>query len=119
MKVTGVLASAALVLCCTFPAQAQTTQGDHSVTPNASNGSAGSSASKRGMKVKKGQTRDQVFSQLDTNGDGMISRDEANANPDVLLLFVETDQNNDQMIAPSEFIIIPLIEEDESSSSGQ
>lgn len=43
------------------------------------------------------------FAQLDANGDGMISQDEAQANPQLSQQFQSIDQNQDGQLDQSEF----------------
>lgn len=85
--------------------------------PNASSTAGASSTQRRALKLRQGQTADQAFSALDTNGDGMISSEEARANPDLIVLFVDSDTNSDQMLSPQEFLLIPVVPEDGTSSA--
>ena len=109
----NVLTAFAVASVLAIPSYAQTGSNDpNSSARGGADSSAGASAKKRGMKVRKGQTRDQAFQQLDRNGDGVISRDEAQVHEDVILLFEETDQDRNQMLTPQEFLIIPIYEDD-------
>jgi hypothetical protein len=62
------------------------------------------------MHVPTGQTRKQTFDQLDTNHDGMISRAEAQASPDLVILFVPSDANGDGQLSPAEFAVVPIVD---------
>jgi Ca2+-binding EF-hand superfamily protein len=53
-------------------------------------------------------TRQQVFDQLDTNRDGMISRSEAEASPDLVAIFATTDANSDSALSVVEFALVPI-----------
>jgi hypothetical protein len=63
------------------------------------------------MRVKKGQTRRQTFDRMDTNKDGMISTAEAQADPALVILFVDADTNADGQLSPAEFVVIPITDE--------
>jgi hypothetical protein len=90
----------------TAPAQgASSTQGSTSKAPGA----------KRSMHVRQGQTRKQTFDRLDTNHDGMISRQEAQGDPDLIVIFLDTDTDNDGQISPAEFVVVPITQEDGSA----
>ncbi len=39
-----------------------------------------------------------------------ISQSEAQANPDMVVLFVQTDTNGDQIITPVEFVVVPIVD---------
>jgi hypothetical protein len=60
------------------------------------------------LQVQGGMTRQQVFDALDANHDGMISRAEADASPDLVAVFVSTDANSDSMLSPAEFALVPI-----------
>jgi hypothetical protein len=58
-----------------------------------------------------------MFERLDTNHDGMISRSEAEASPDLMAIFVETDENGDAMRI-AEFSLVSLVPDDASATGG-
>ena len=62
--------------------------------------------------MQQGQTRTQKFDQLDKNHDGTISRAEAEASPELVLIFVDTDTNADGSISAVEFQVVPLAQPD-------
>jgi hypothetical protein len=41
----------------------------------------------------------------------MISRVEAKAEPDLILIFLDTDTNNGGMLSPAEFVLVPIIQD--------
>jgi hypothetical protein len=111
MKLARVFACSALGLCIAIPVVA------HSQSGTTSGGSASATAGstdsqKHSMHAKKGQTRKQIFDRLDTNHDGMISRSEAQADPDLVAIFVDMDANSDGQLSPVEFVIVPIALED-------
>lgn len=95
-------------------AQTQSTQ-PQAAQPQSSqpqSASGGASASRGNVPVQQGQTRAQKFDQLDKNHDGMISRAEAEASPELVLIFVDTDTNADGSISAVEFRVVPLAQSD-------
>jgi Ca2+-binding EF-hand superfamily protein len=123
MKFAHLVAYTASALCIALPAMAQSTgqqpgnppsAQQPGNPPSATSGTASkdANAQKRSMKVKQGQTRKQTFDRLDTNGDGYISRSEAQASPELVLIFVDTDTNGDGQISPAEFVIVPITQDD-------
>jgi Ca2+-binding EF-hand superfamily protein len=120
MKFVPMAACTAVALCISAAAVAQTNTPN---TPQPSNPPAATSgtstkdatAQKRSMKVKQGQTRKQTFDKLDTNHDGYISRAEAEASPELVLIFLDTDTNGDGQISPAEFMVVPIMQEDGST----
>jgi hypothetical protein len=74
--------------------------------------SSGASTAKGSVPVQQNQTRKQKFDQLDTNKDGMISRQEADASPELVIIFVESDTNSDNNLSPAEFAVVPLVQPD-------
>jgi hypothetical protein len=114
MKFGHIVACTASALCIALPAIAQTAGQQPGNPPSATSGAASKDASgqKRGMKVKQGQTRKQTFDKLDTNSDGYISRSEAQASPEFLIIFLDTDTDNDQRISPAEFLLVPITQDD-------
>jgi hypothetical protein len=70
------------------------------------------------LRAQKGQTRQQMFDQLDTNHDGVISRSEAEANPDLIVIFIKTDTNQDGVLSATEFALVPIVGEDGSAIGG-
>jgi hypothetical protein len=76
---------------------------------SAASASAGSTrAQTAGLRAQSGQTRQQVLDQLDTNHDGMISRAESEASPELAAIFVATDANSDGMLTAVEFAVVPI-----------
>ena len=73
-----------------------------------SSAGAESAASKTALRARSGQTRQQVFDQIDANRDGMISRSEADASPALVAIFVATDANSDGMLSAVEFALVPI-----------
>jgi hypothetical protein len=113
------LAACALWLALPALAQTQSTQPQaaqpQSSQPQSSqpqSASSGASASRGNVPVQQGQTRAQKFDQLDKNRDRMISRAEAEASPELVLIFVDTDTNADGSISVVEFQVVPLVQPD-------
>jgi hypothetical protein len=115
MRLAQSIACAVAALCIAIPAVAAEAQSGSS--PSASSSTSGSANQKRGLRVRQGQTRKQTFDQLDTSRNGMISRSEAQASPDLVLVFVETDTNKDDQLSPAEFLLIPIVQEDGSAAA--
>jgi Ca2+-binding EF-hand superfamily protein len=125
MKVLSLFAAAA-ALCFAALAGAQTQSGQQSGqssqpsgAPAAQGGAAsggaaagGASAARGSVPVQQNQTRKQKFDQLDTNKNGMISREEAAASPELVLIFVDADKNSDGSISAVEFQVVPLVQPD-------
>jgi hypothetical protein len=120
MKIFHLAACGASAVLFALPAAAQT-QSQPS-TPSAQPGgpastqrgaaSSGASTAKGSVPVQQNQTRKQKFDQLDTNKDGMISRQEADASPELVIIFVESDTNSDNNLSPAEFAVVPLVQPD-------
>ena len=106
MKPAARIACGACALLLLLPAAAQDKEKDKSSSPAASAG--GSSAARGAVPVQQGQTRKQRFEQLDQNGDGGISRAEAQASPPLLVVFVEADGDKDGTISVTEWQVVPL-----------
>ncbi len=79
-----------------------------SAYPSAATGS--SAPSRPVLHARSGETRQQLFNELDADHDGTISQSEAQANPDMMVLFVQTDANGDQIITPVEFVAVPIVD---------
>ena len=62
--------------------------------------------------VEQNQTRARKFRQLDANGDGSISRAEAQASPELSTIFTGADANGDGGISENEFVVVPLVQPD-------
>jgi Ca2+-binding EF-hand superfamily protein len=119
MKLTLIAASVALVLLPPAPAAAQQQQQQQpSQNPTADQKSAasGGSATRGSVRVNQGQSRSDKFKSLDKNGDGKISREEAQASPDLMLIFVPTDSDSDGAISVVEFEAVPLVQPDGTSA---
>ena len=118
MKLIQTVAYGAVALCVALPVASQTSgQPSGTSAPSAGQPSGASSAKAAGgdrkaMRVKNGQTRKQTFDQLDSNRDGFLSRAEAQASPELIIVFIETDTNSDERLSPVEFVIVPLMQED-------
>jgi Ca2+-binding EF-hand superfamily protein len=117
----AVCAAAALFVVTTVAAQNSTAPAAGGATSPAQGASStpGSTSkaqgTKRSMHVRQGQTRKQTFDRLDTNHDGMISREEAQADPDLIIIFVDADADKDGQLSPAEFIVVPITQEDGSA----
>jgi Ca2+-binding EF-hand superfamily protein len=124
MKATVIAASVAFALLPPAPAAAQQSQQQapqqsqqQSQNPAADqkSGAAAGGSATRGVPVQQGQTRQQKFKSLDKNGDGKISRDEAQASPELMMIFVPTDTDSDGTISVIEFEAVPLVQPDGSA----
>ena len=75
------------------------------------NGAAGPDAGSAsgGVHLQSGQTRGQLFDQLDANGSGSVSRAEAEASPALVLIFVEMDGDADGELSAAEWTAVPLV----------
>jgi hypothetical protein len=115
----AICATAALFVVTSLAAQTSTAPAGGTTSPARGASPTQDSTSqpqsaKRGMHVRQGQTRKQTFDRLDTNHDGMISRKEAEADPDLVILFLGTDADNDGQLSSAEFIVVPIVQEDGS-----
>jgi hypothetical protein len=124
MKATLITAAVALALLPPTPAAAQQSQQQpqqqsqqQSQNPTADQkpGAAAGGSAVRGVPVQQGQTRQQKFKSLDKNGDGKISRDEAQASPELVVIFAPTDTDSDDTISVIEFEAVPLVQPDGSA----
>jgi Ca2+-binding EF-hand superfamily protein len=75
---------------------------------------AGGSTQRAPVQLQQNQTRRQLFDQLDTNGNGSISRGEAEASPALVIIFVEVDANGDGQLSAAEFGEVPMTNADGS-----
>jgi opacity protein-like surface antigen len=118
MKLTLIAACLAFVLLPPAPAAAQQQQQQQqqpSQNPTAdqkSSAASGGSATRGSVRVNQGQSRSDKFKSLDKNGDGKISREEAQASPDLMVIFVPTDTDSDGAISVVEFEAVPLVQPD-------
>ena len=93
-------AMAALAVACTSAPQTDSAAG-------------GASSSARGsVPLQSGQTRQQLFDQLDANRSGSVSRNEAQASPALMLIFVDMDTNADGELSAAEWNAVPLVNPD-------
>jgi hypothetical protein len=118
MKIPSSMMCALATFLITICAAAQTST---SPATGATSAPAGSSAAnpgtnaeraKKGLHVKQGQSRKQTFDKMDIDHDGFISRDEAQADPILVILFVDTDADNDGRLSAAEFVLVPITQED-------
>jgi hypothetical protein len=114
MRLPALIACGACALLVSLPAVGQDKEKGKSASPAAGAGGAaspgGSSAARGSVPVQQGQTRQQRFEELDKNRDGGISRNEAQATPPLLAIFVEADANGDGTITITEWQVVPLAE---------
>jgi hypothetical protein len=103
MKLAQLIACGVAALCIAIPGVAQAQD---------KKDSSSAASAKKHLKVRNGQTRKQTFDRIDKNRDGMISRAEAEPEPDLILIFLDADTNNDGMLSPFEFVLIPIIQDD-------
>jgi outer membrane protein assembly factor BamE (lipoprotein component of BamABCDE complex) len=104
MKLTLMIACSASALCIGLSGCAH----HHGQQSSERSASAGSAVRTAGLRAERGMTRQQVFDQLDTNRDGMISRSEAEASPDLVAIFATTDANSDSALSVVEFALVPI-----------
>ena len=70
------------------------------------------SGTKGRVHARSGETRQEMFDRLDTNHDGMLSRSEAEASPELMAIFVDTDANGDAVISIAEFDTVSIAPDD-------
>ncbi|HEV7477292.1 MAG TPA: hypothetical protein VGO02_06095 [Burkholderiales bacterium] len=115
MRTSSLILGGAFALLVSLPAPAQDKDKQPSASPAAgASGSAGagSSAARRSVPLQANQTRKQLFDKLDSNGNGSISRAEAQQSPALVIIFVETDSNSDGELSAAEFDKVPLVNSD-------
>jgi hypothetical protein len=117
MKLTLIAAAVAFALLPPSPAAAQSQQqqpqqSQNPTTDQKGSAATGGSAARGSVPVQKNQSRSDKFKSLDTNGDGKISRQEAAASPELMLIFVPTDTDSDDSISVVEFEVVPLVQPD-------
>ena len=117
MKIFHLAACGASAVLFALSAAAQTQPSTPSAQPggpaSTQRGAASSGATAKGsVPVQQNQTRKQKFDQLDSNHNGMISREEAAASPELVLIFIDTDANSDGDISEVEFQVVPLVQPD-------
>ena len=103
MKSTRIIACSAAALCIAAAGCAQ-----HSAQHGSGSYASAPPGKTSGLRAQSGQTRKQVFDQLDSNRDGMISRAESDANPDLVAIFVTMDANSDGSLSVVEFELVPI-----------
>jgi type IV secretory pathway TrbL component len=102
----------------TTPSSPSSGQSGSSAGGTSAGGSAaagGASAARGSVPVMQNQTRKQKFDQLDANHDGSISRQEAAAAPELVIIFATTDANSDGGVNAVEFEVVPLVSPDGTS----
>jgi hypothetical protein len=122
MKLVYLAACGASALCLAASALAQTqspppsspsaspsTGPQSGATSGGTSASSGASAARGKVPVTQNQTRKQKFDQLDSNHDGMISRQEAAAAPELVIIFADSDTNSDGNVSAIEFQVVPLV----------
>jgi hypothetical protein len=84
---------------------------------SAAGGSAagGASAARGAVPVQQGQSRAQMFNQVDANHNGSISRGEAGVSPPLVVIFTQMDTNGDGVLDAAEFNVVPLMAPDGTS----
>ena len=95
MKTFSLVAAAALCFTASAFAQNQPDQQQNQTAKPAGQDS--------GMPVGQNQTRAQKFDQLDTNDNGSISKSEASASPEFLVIWAEVDANGEVAIRERRF----------------
>lgn len=103
MKLRNVVlggAMTALLLACSSSPQTNSAAG------------TGASSARGSVPLQSGQTRQQLFNQLDANSSGSVSRAEAQANPALMLIFVDMDTNGDGELSAAEWGAVPLVNPD-------
>src|SRR5450759_2855879 len=109
MKLTNLVLCGAYALCVAIPAFAAQSTSDErtNATPPRTTAPGSISSGKKHVRVKKGHNRKQAFEYFDIDRDGYISRSEAQASPELILIFVETDADRDDRLSPTEFVLVP------------
>jgi hypothetical protein len=108
MKVAHLIACSASALCLGLTACAQYSGPSQNAGASSDSSRVAGSANRAALHAQRGQSRQQVFDQLDTNRDGVISRSEAEASPELAAIFVETDANGDGGLTVAEFAVVPI-----------
>ncbi len=103
MKPTQIVACSAAALCIAAAGCAE-----HSAKHGSGSYPSAAAGKTSGLRAQSGQTRQQVFDRLDTNRDGMISRAESDADPDLVAVFVTMDTNSDGTLSVVEFELVPI-----------
>jgi hypothetical protein len=67
------------------------------------NWAAAPASSSAGASAASGPGSYRMFDRLDTNRDGMISREEATASPGVVVIFTQVDTDSDNQVSRSEW----------------
>ena len=118
MKVVHLIACSALPLCFGVTGCAQYS-GPEGANAASSDSTWVAGTSKRaGLRAQRGYTRQQIFDQLDTDRNGVISRSEAEASPDLVAIFVETDANGDGTLSVAEFDVVQIVFVDDGTATG-
>jgi uncharacterized protein YdeI (BOF family) len=109
MRLTSIFA--AIIACFSVSALAQqSNQGSQQSNPSAQSSQGGGGGG--GMQVKQNQTRAQKFQEIDADHNGSISKTEAAADPDMVIIWSEIDSNGDGQVDAAEFRVVPLTRPD-------
>lgn len=117
---TAMCATAALFVVTTVAAQIGSAPAGSTTSPTQGGSLTQGSTSKaqgakRSMHIRQGQTRKQTFDRLGINHDGVISREEAQGDPDLIIIFADADADEDRQLSFAEFIVVPITQEDGSA----
>ena len=117
MKLRNVIlcgAIAALASACSWAQDKdKASSASPSAGPSGAASAGGASAARGSVPVQQqNQTRQQFFDKLDTNHGGSVSRTEAQASPELMVIFIEMDTNTDGELSAAEFGRVPLVNPD-------
>jgi hypothetical protein len=109
MKVVHLIACSALLLWFGVTGCAQYSGPEGANAASSDSTWVAGSGKRAGLRAQRGYTRQQIFDQLDTDRNGAISRSEAEASPDLVAIFVETDANGDGTLSATEFDVVQIV----------